>query len=508
MSRIAIAPVDRAWALGLALIVLAGVAVRLSLPVPGALWLDEAYSAWNSALSWRDLWTITPQFETHPPLYYSILKLWRGAAGDDVAALRALSMITSLATLGVVMLAGRSAGRLAGLADRELLIATLAPAAFLALSPLAIDLSWQARPYGLYMLAAVGALLAALRLIEAGGSSWWLAYLAALELTLWLHSLGALFAACLALGLMAGFAGTGRLRAALPAWFAVHLVAGLLYLPCLIMVIGYSSAWTKGSWLFFDWFGVPSALAQTYSAQYLISFALGFVLSAMALAGLAATARGRTTASVLGVAAFGPFALATLLSAAVAPVLLPRTISPVTAYFGILLGVGLAPLCRKSMIVPAMAALLLASMAVRAVRTPLTGAEEDWTAIVASIEARRVPGDVVWVYPNEVSLPLDLAYAARPEGAPPMRALPARFPALGVPGDHPSGVPAVPVWSRGKLDVLVRREHPQVRGRIWLVRRLPQLYDENDAMSAALGALRRRSTRIDFGDVVVEVFES
>ena len=48
------------------------------------LWLDEAYSAWFSDRSWIDLWTRVPTYEPHPPLYYSLLKLWKGLWGSGL----------------------------------------------------------------------------------------------------------------------------------------------------------------------------------------------------------------------------------------------------------------------------------------------------------------------------------------------------------------------------------------------------------------------------------------
>jgi mannosyltransferase len=50
-----------------AILVFAALAVRLIGITMRPLWLDEAYSAWFSAQSWHDLWTVVPTYETHPP---------------------------------------------------------------------------------------------------------------------------------------------------------------------------------------------------------------------------------------------------------------------------------------------------------------------------------------------------------------------------------------------------------------------------------------------------------
>jgi hypothetical protein len=50
-------------------VVLLALTVRLTGIGSRSLWLDEAYSAWFSALSWNTLWTEVPTYEPHPPFY-------------------------------------------------------------------------------------------------------------------------------------------------------------------------------------------------------------------------------------------------------------------------------------------------------------------------------------------------------------------------------------------------------------------------------------------------------
>src|SRR5438046_9525518 len=76
------------------------------------LWLDEAYSAWFSARGWNYLWTVVPTYETHPPFYYSILKLWRNVASGTPDGLRILSALFSLATIPVAIAAAFAPARL------------------------------------------------------------------------------------------------------------------------------------------------------------------------------------------------------------------------------------------------------------------------------------------------------------------------------------------------------------------------------------------------------------
>ncbi len=98
------------WA-AVALLVALGVALRAWGLGAAPLWLDEAYSAYAADHGWAFLWRVVPLYETHPPVYYSLLHLWVGLAGDGMLALRLLGLIAGCATLPVIALAAGEAGQ-------------------------------------------------------------------------------------------------------------------------------------------------------------------------------------------------------------------------------------------------------------------------------------------------------------------------------------------------------------------------------------------------------------
>src|SRR5438128_2082245 len=98
------------WQVAAGLIVIA-LALRVLGGIGRPLWLDEAYSAWFSARSWHVLWTDVPTYEPHPPFYYSLLKLWRGIAGDQAPALRSFSWLFAVAVIPVVVAAAEEIER-------------------------------------------------------------------------------------------------------------------------------------------------------------------------------------------------------------------------------------------------------------------------------------------------------------------------------------------------------------------------------------------------------------
>jgi uncharacterized membrane protein len=168
-----------------------------------ALWLDESYSAWFSELSWYRLWFETPRYETHPPFYYSLLKLWRGLAGDDAAALRSLSAMSGVLAVPVAAIAALALGRACDIKRPLLLILTTC--ALMALSPRLVVIGQDARPYALLLLSYAAALACWLRLTLSfrgerhpeGRALDWAGLGLATAVSLWLHGLGLLHAAAL-----------------------------------------------------------------------------------------------------------------------------------------------------------------------------------------------------------------------------------------------------------------------------------------------------------------------
>jgi uncharacterized membrane protein len=132
------------------LVVLAFVGVAIVIRLHGLsaanLWLDEANSWQVASYSWSKL---IGELRGSPvgPLYFVLLKLWISALGDSAFALRAFSVLASVALIPLVYAVGvkllsRRAGVLA--------------AALTALSPLELYFAQEAR---MYMLTSLVALL-------------------------------------------------------------------------------------------------------------------------------------------------------------------------------------------------------------------------------------------------------------------------------------------------------------------------------------------------------------
>jgi mannosyltransferase len=201
-------------ALGAAAVV---VGVGLRFWCPSALWLDEALSVNIARLPLRQI----PGALSHdgsPPLYYVMLHFWMEAFGQGNFAVRALSGLTSVATLPFFWLAGR---RLGG--------RTVAWVAFfLALSsPFAIDYATATRMYSLMILLSLLGFLALRAAYEMPTRRRMMALGAVTAAILYTHYWGLYLVAAAALWLI------WRMRTAGRGWgaFKAMFYGGLFWLP-------------------------------------------------------------------------------------------------------------------------------------------------------------------------------------------------------------------------------------------------------------------------------------
>lgn len=475
--------------------VLAAIALRFWAIGERALWLDEGYSAWFSELSWSRLWFETPRYETHPPVYYSMLKLWRAFVGDDAAALRSLSAVAGVAAVPVVALAAQSLGRITGFSRPLMLIALAAGLA--ALSPRLVVIAQDARPYATLLLAYALALACWLRLTLSfrggrhpdGHFLDWLGLGLGTALTLWLHGLGILHAAAL-LGALVLTGVPGATRRRWRRMIATVGLVGLTYLPCLFMILDRRGDWSSG-WVEWDPIRFPGALLDLYGfheqTEIWTPIAARIVFALLIALGLRGLWRGGDRPVALGLALlvlFPPLAAA-MLSQLGDPVFVPRTLVAVLVPAYLLTALGLAQTARRpAMLLGGTAALiLLINLAETLTRPSL----EAWDEVAATLKREMAPADVVWVYPNEAVFAVEraLGKSAAPQ------AIPAPFPALHVAGSRPAGSPGVVGIDEASARQWAAVQAPHGKATVWLVIGNPALFDPRGEVARGLASGRR-----------------
>jgi len=483
---------DRRLPLRLAIAAALGLAILLRLwDLAGRpLWLDESWSRWMTEQSWTGLSASARRYDTHPPLYYALLKLWNGAVLPTPLAMRVPSLVAGLAMLPLAWFAARRIGPL----QQEKWAAPLLMFA-VAAAPALVIASRQARPYALFALAFAAALCAALAIVARQDDRFrngpWFVYLAAIALVLWLHALGILFVAALGGGLFLALALQGALKKAWLPFIGVHVLALVVWIPCLLILMEQRRVWSHG-WLRFNPRDLPYDLAQGLAAPGIA----GLFVLALAVLGAVTLARSRVerpAAILLCCAAVGP-ALATIfLSIVSSPVFLPRTLVPSVLPTLLLAAAAVTSIGAartRALAAAAMFGLLAATSLAEVSRPP----EERWAVLASWLHDHVGPGEEVWLLPNELALPLD--YAARgtnwrdlaAAGPFPVRGIPAPFPAPEHPAPRYTGTMAVPGMGPGDADRLVREARARGTTGIWVVSRFESWFDPAATLRHALGA--------------------
>ena len=121
-------------------------------------WSDEAVTVALVRMDFRDMLGLIPESESTPPLYYAVAWLWAWTFGSDEIALRSLSALVGTAAAPLTAAAARV------LVSRRTAVVA---AALVAVNPLLIWYSQEARAYSMLVALVAASLLAFARAREA-----------------------------------------------------------------------------------------------------------------------------------------------------------------------------------------------------------------------------------------------------------------------------------------------------------------------------------------------------
>jgi mannosyltransferase len=205
----------------LTLILLLAALLRIYNITQQSIWFDEAF-AWNIVI--QDAMYPRIAADTHPPLYYVLLRGWMTAAGDSPLALRYLSALIGLMTVALVYQVGRELVR-----GRDSMTWASVPALaalVIALSDAEIFLAQEARNYTLYTFFATLSMWAYLRWLRkpsAWSAAGWALSTAALAYT---HYQGLFIPAIQGMHVLLFLRGRQRIHA-----LGLLAAAGVIFLP-------------------------------------------------------------------------------------------------------------------------------------------------------------------------------------------------------------------------------------------------------------------------------------
>ena len=189
-----------------------------------AIWYDEAFSVLLARHELWQIWALTAR-DIHPPLYYLVLHYWIGLFGDGLLAVRSLSALVDVGTvlLGIKLMSLVATRR-----------ATWIAALLLALLPISVRYSQEARMYtllGFWLMGATVALVCWIR--ERQSRRFPLIYALLMTAAFYTHYLAAL---CVLVHWFYWWWGRpGATKAVLSAcaWVLANVVTVVLFLPWL-----------------------------------------------------------------------------------------------------------------------------------------------------------------------------------------------------------------------------------------------------------------------------------
>jgi len=227
------ASLPRWWPL--AALMLLAAALRLSTLDLQSLWYDEAFTPVHvlHPSLWATLRSVV-HTENTPPLWYIVEWADTRALGTGAIALRLPSALAGIATVAVAWAIGRE------LAGRR---AAILCAAIVAVNPLFVWYSQEARAYGLFVLSAAVAMLCFLRAEREPTPRRMAAFALSTAVALLTHYFALFLAIPMVLWLVRE---RSRRRAALPA-IAALVIVGLSLLPLISAQGGHGTQWI-GRW--------------------------------------------------------------------------------------------------------------------------------------------------------------------------------------------------------------------------------------------------------------------
>ncbi len=470
-----------AWLGGLLAVILLGAGLRLHGLAAESIWLDEATSILLARMDLPSLIRTTAQ-DIHPPVYYALLHLWL-PLGEGEFAVRALSAFAGILAIPFLFQLGRS------LYDEQV---GLLAALLLAVSPLHVWYSQEARMYALVTLLTLGGSYWLWQATQRGRAADWLAYALSMSLALYTHYHAVFVILAVNAFALLRWALWPAPRPSLRRWLLAQAAIALLFLPWLPVLLDQIA--TGGGYWIAEAIGHPGprVLVETW-IDYGIGNArlwypvevrrLGYALFAGAslLAVGAAIGRWRRKPSSRLSQAFlftflylGLSLGAVWLVSQFKPMYARRYLLPFLPPYLLLLAMGVRqiPWARwRAALAAALAALCLLGIGFMAYYPQ----NDAWRSAVSYVQAHAQPGDVAVFVPQWNHKPFD--YYAR--GALPL------YRELPVPLPQDADVQAL-------LAPLARYQ------RLWLVWTPGHYADPDGRVRAYLDGRFRRELRGDF----------
>ncbi len=497
------------------------------------LWLDEAFSYWFSGLTIDELWTVVPQFETNPPLYYTILKIWSLLFGSTEACLRSLSAVMSIGCIPLVFLIGKRIGK----PDDTSWLGVIAAFLF-SVFPVHVQYAQEARSYAMLTFAASLVLLMVLWIMTdpkwgcepiigrsgdqnngKGLSKFlpWLTTVFAVSFTLWLHNTAVLYIVTIfSIVLVWFFRELNANRTFLSNLLIVVILVCLSWVPYLIFLIPQTTSASlpipKPTALSVidavAWLLLGSSLTSATVAKLILKIAVLVFIFTLAAVGWFHIRRryGRYVSILILGSIFGPILAELVFSVLYRPIFLARTLVYVSVPFYIAVAAGILSLrdSRKRALVTIMVALILLkwTYSFHAMKQE----REPWDQIAQTV-AQKAREDIVLLVPNNIELPF--SYYANSIRNNNLQIIPLPFSMsclLRQAASQRLGPDIVKAIQIGPSHIPAISKAIAGKSRVWLITRREDIFDQDRIVFSVLKKEREFISASEFGDINVFQF--
>jgi mannosyltransferase len=211
-----------------------------------SIWFDEAFGAYMIHFNFLDIARYTAT-DVHPPMFYWFLKIWTAVFGHTEFGLRSMSVFFgAVAAVFGYLLTRRQFGRKAAIVGIFIL----------ALSPLFVRYSQEARMYTMAAAIVLSATYVMIRALESKNRKLWVLYGVLVSLGMWTHYFTALAWIAHWVWRYITIRKTGVRKKALAKkffskeWLTAYIVAVALFLPWLpAMAIQLVVVQSGGFWI-------------------------------------------------------------------------------------------------------------------------------------------------------------------------------------------------------------------------------------------------------------------
>jgi mannosyltransferase len=218
-------------------LVAGGAFLRVFLIANKSIWLDEAFSIVISQRGLLDVLSMVVRTDTHPPLYYLLLKAWL-LFGSSEAQARSLSAVFSIAAIPLMYLVASSLFE-----DRR---AGLLGAAILAFSPFQIWYAQEARMYAMLTFFVLASAYFFIKALQQGAFVFWAGYVVTTSLALYTDNGAIWFVVSISIFFLLA---RRRFSDRMAGWILSNLAVGLVYVPWLPFFIRQTQQVTESFWL-------------------------------------------------------------------------------------------------------------------------------------------------------------------------------------------------------------------------------------------------------------------